>query len=814
MDISLNWVKDFVKLPDLAADDLANAFTMTTAEVEDVKTTFNHLKVIKVAQIKSLRKHPEADKLNLVIFDFGGKDLKEVVCGAPNVREGLKIPYAPLGTTLPNGLTLEPKKIRGILSEGMLCSEVELGIGEGTSGLMELPDDAPVGQSMLEFLQLEADVVLEVDNKSLTHRPDLWGHFGIAREFSAAYELDLNNPFDKSWESKIESHFNSAETSPIVPKVDADSSCFGYYSLSVDNVKVGPSPRWMVNRLEAVGLRTINNIVDISNYVMLELGFPLHIFDRDLIHDNVIHIKRVGEESEFVTLDEVQRKLIASDTVICDSQKPLVLAGIMGGLNSGVQDNTSKIMIEVANWKADEVRKTSTRLGLRTDSSQRYEKSLDSKQCYRTLLRTLELVMELCPEARVIGKPEYDGINLYDIIPLEIKTSQRHINNVLGHEVSEEKLISIFNHLEFGVEKIGDDKTGYELKLTIPTFRTTKDIECEADVIEEVGRIIGYDNISPVSPMTEIQTTRLSPAKVMSRKIQDFMTMHGHSLEVMTYPLIGSKLLEKSHWPNMNEELVLVNALSKDADRMRPSLIPHALQTAAVNSKNFESFSFYELGRSYLSDAKTFSNERHQMVIGMFDKKETPFLKLINTVESLLNYLNIPFDLQADSGKFSNPLIDRSWSGCHPHEYLNIRIMGKFQGVMSSIHPMMLRNFKVKGNFAVAVIDITDFQNRPPKAKTSYKPISKFPVSTFDCTVLVNKEQPAAIVLDVLKKVKIKELADRKIKDVFNLNDVQNAVTIKVTFEDPSKTLDHEFIKNAEDTVVKKLAEAGYPLKA
>ena len=810
MDISLNWVKDFVKLPDLAADDLANAFTMTTAEVEDVKTTFDHLKVIKVAQIKSLRKHPEADKLNLVTFDFGGKELKEVVCGAPNVREGLKIPYAPLGTTLPNGLTLEPKKIRGILSDGMLCSETELAIGEGSSGLMELPENAPIGQSMLEFLKLESDVILEVDNKSLTHRPDLWGHYGIAREFSAAYELELKNPFDQNWVSKMEANFNgNTEKSPITPKVEKDSSCFGYYSLSVDNVKVAPSPTWLVNRLEAVGLRSINNIVDISNYVMLELGFPLHIFDRDLIQDNTIHIKRVGEDTTFVTLDEIERKLLPSDTVICDSQKPLVLAGIMGGLNSGVQDSTSKIMIEVANWKADEVRKTSTRLGLRTDSSQRYEKSLDTKQAYRTLLRTLELVLELCPDAKVVGRPEYDGQDLDEITPLEIKTSRARINKVLGYEVSEEKLNSIFKHLEFGVEKMGD-----ELKLTIPTFRTTKDIEYEADVIEEVGRIIGYDNITPVSPMTEIQTTRLQPAKVLSRKIQDFMTMHGQSLEVMTYPLIGQKLLEKSLWPSMNEELVLVNALSKDADRMRPSLVPHALQTAAVNSKNYDSFSFYELGRSYLPDAKNFSNERHQLVIGMYDKKETPFLKLLNTVEKLLNYLNVPFDLQTDSGKFSNPLIDRNWSGCHPHEYLNVRIMGKFHGVMTSVHPMMLRNFKVKGQFAVAVIDLTDYQDRPAKDKTTYKPISKFPVSTFDCTVLVDKNKPAASVLDALKKIKIKELTDRKIKDVFDLNEKENAVTIKVTFEDPSKTLDNQFIKGAEDTVVKKLAEAGYPLKA
>lgn len=807
MDISLNWVKDFVNLPNVSADELANAFTMTTAEVEGVSTTFDHLKVIKVAQIKSIEKHPEADKLNLVTFDFGGKDTKEVVCGAPNVKVGLKIPYAPLGTTLPGGFTLEPKKIRGILSEGMLCSEVELGLGEGSSGLMELPEDAQIGMPMIEFLGLEADVILDVDNKSLTHRPDLWGHYGIAREFAAAYELDLKNPFDDKWIEKMQRNFTS-EKSPIVPKVDKDSSCLAYYTLSIDNVRVGASPTWLVNRLEAVGLRSINNIVDISNYVMTELGIPLHIFDRDTIKDNTIHIKRVGSEETFVTLDEMERKLIPTDTVISDSERPLVLAGIMGGLNSGVTYDTKNIMIEVANWKADEVRKTSTRLGLRTDSSQRYEKSLDSKQCYKTLLRTLELVKELCPDAQVVGKVEYDGENLDEIKEIKITTSREKINKVLGHEVSEEKLLNIFKHLEFKVEN-----SGSELELSIPTFRTTKDIENEADIIEEVGRIIGYDSITPTSPMTEIKTTRLSTEKILARKIQDFMSLHGESLEVMTYPLVGEKLLNKANWNNLNEELILVNALSKDADRMRPSLIPQALQTASINSKNFESFSFFELGRSYLSDAKNFSSEKHQLLIGMFNKKESPFLDLLNQVEKLLNYLSIPFDFSERNPKFKNNVVDESWNGLHPYEYLNIRVMGKFDGVVTSVHPLMLRNFKVKGNFALAVIDLTQVQSREMKDKTKYKPIAKFPVSTFDCTVLVNKETQAAKVLDALKAVKLKELTDKKIVDVFNLNENQNAVTIKVTFEDSTKTLDHGFIKEAESIVVSKLEEAGYPLK-
>jgi phenylalanyl-tRNA synthetase beta chain len=807
VNISLNWIKEFVNLPNIDVDDLANSFTMTTAEVEGVSTTLSHLKAIRVAQIVSLEKHPEADKLNLVTFNFGGKENKEVVCGAPNVRVGIKIPYAPLGTTLPNGMTLEPKKIRGYLSEGMLCSEVELGLGEGASGLMELPEDAVIGTAMIDFLGLDSDTILDVDNKSLTHRPDLWGHYGIAREFAAAYEVELANPYADKWQNQLESLFTK-EKSPIQPQVDNDCSCRAYWGLSVDNINITASPSWLVNKLEACGLRSINNIVDISNYVMLELGMPLHIFDRDLIENNIIHVKKLNKEDNFITLDEIERKLLPTDTIICDANKPLVLAGIMGGLNSGVNAKTNKVFIEVANWQAEQVRTTSTRLGLRTDSSQRYEKSLDSHQCYKTLLRSLDLIKQICPDAQVIGKPEYAGHNLNDFSPKVIVTSQQRICSVLGRDVSEDKLVSIFTALGF---KVKNDAGSFEV--TLPSFRTTKDIEYEACLIEEVGRIIGYDNIEPVSPLTEIQTTRFTSEKDLYRKVQDFMVMKGNSLEVMTYPLVGKKILEKAKWPGLNEELVLVNALSNDADRMRPSMVPQALNTVAINAKNFASFNFFEMGRSYLPENKKFSNERHQLLIGMFSKKENVFVSLINTVEKLLTTLNIPYDLTGDGGKFKNSLVDKDWFGTHPHEYLNLRIMGKFQGVIASAHPLVLRQFKVKGNFSFAVIDFTDFHTRPMKAKNKYTSISKFPTSSFDCTVLVDKKNPANAPLEVLKKIKMKEMVNRKIVDVFSLNESQNAVTLTVTFEDPTQTLKSEFLKSGEEKIISSLETAGFSLK-
>ena len=325
MLISLNWIKDFVDVPNLSPKEIGSSFTLTTAEVEDVKVTGAGLENVTCVEIKSFKPHPEADKLNLVTFDIGGGQTKEVVCGAPNVKVGLRVPYAPIGTTLPNGMTLEPKKIRGILSDGMLCSEVELGLGEGKSGLMELNESAKPGVKLLDYLNLGPDIILDVDNKSLTHRPDLWGYYGLAREFAAAHGIALKNPFTDEWKKKIESQFNS-KTSPLKVQVEQDSSCLAYLGISINNIKVGTSSETIQNRLIAAGLRPINSIVDISNYVIVELGIPNHIFDRDKIAGDTLFIKRAGSDQTFKTLDEADRKLTASDTIIADKDQTLVLA--------------------------------------------------------------------------------------------------------------------------------------------------------------------------------------------------------------------------------------------------------------------------------------------------------------------------------------------------------------------------------------------------------------------------------------------------------------------------------------------------------
>ena len=806
MLISIDWIRDFTNVPNLPAKDLYTRFTLATAEVEDVTTVGEHLEKIVIAEILSFEKHPEADKLNLVTFTLGNDDVRKVVCGASNVKVGIRIPYAPLGVKLPNGLLLEAKKIRGVLSEGMLCSEEELGFAEESEGIMELPADAPLGVNMLTYFKMKKDTIFDIDNKSLTHRPDLWGHYGMAREFSAIFESPLKNRFDGAWSEGLKKHFTLIEKNPISVRFDGESAGISYFGLSMNNVTVGESPEWMKARLKACGLRSINNVVDVSNYVMLELGMPLHIFDRDLISGGEVVIKKLTSDTIFKTLDETDRKLVAGDTVIADANGPLVLAGIMGGLNSGVSEKTKNIFIEVANWKAAMVRRTSTRLGLRTDSSQRFEKTLDSMLTERTLLRTLELILEICPGAKVVGSPAYAGSDLAKTPVLKIETSLKKIKTVLGYDLTEERLLSILNALDFKTEKKGEG-----LLVTVPTYRSTKDVEQEADLIEEVGRIIGYDNITPKSPLDGIMPVKLTELQKVQRRVRDFMTMQGKSFEVMSYPLIGESLLKRVSWPK-STSLKLINSLSQDHDMMRPSLIPSLLEICETNSKNFERFRFFELGRSYTEDAKTFSKEALHLGAVFADKDKNPYVEMVNVITNLLSSLNVSPEFTERNVKFENPLVPSEWIGNHPFEFQNIRVMGKFLGVVMSVHPLVLRNLKIKGHVTIALFDLSMFENFSAKDKTKYKPLNKFPNSTFDWTVIAAAETLSSEVLNACKKVKLKELKDVQILDVFS-NENKKFITVRATLADEAQTLTSEFLKQAEVALIDATTKAGFNLK-
>ena len=805
MRISIDWIKDFVNLSDISAKDLRDKLTLCVAEVESIEEKGKSFENIYVAQITKIERHPNADKLHLVTFDVGEKNKKQVVCGANNLKIGLKVPYIPVNETLPTGLTLEPKNIRGVVSEGMLCSERELGFSNEHNGIMQLNDDAPVGKNLKTYLGEVSDIVLDIDNKSLTHRPDLWGHLGFAREFAAIFQKKLADTYNETWTKNIESFFTQA-TPPIIPKVNSNSSCTAYWGISLDNISVTPSPKWMKRRLETVGLRSLNNIVDISNYVMLELGVPLHIFDRETIEGETLSIEQLGRDELFETLDENQRKLQDSDTIIRDSKKTLVLAAIMGGLKSGVSKKTQNIFIEAANWKSSDVRRTSLRLGLRTDASERYEKSLDNHLCYRSLLRVVELILQLCPNAKVIGRPQYDGDPLDKKNPIILVTIEKIIKT-LGMNIPKENILSIFRSLDFLVQF--KDNILY---VEVPSYRATKDISCAEDLIEEIGRIAGYNSIIPTPPKCFVKPTQLAPFQSLQRKLKTFLSYYAKAFEVMTYPLIGKSCLDKSLL-NQKNELVLINALSQNHDRMRSTLIPNILETLKFNAKTFDECRFFELAKVYKTDTQHFSREHYHLSLTFYSQKASPFMDIVNVCEKTLSFANIPAILDKKNTKFTNSLISEDWPGLHPFEFYNIKIMGKLDGVIFSLHPTMLRSFKIKGHASVMIIDISSLEKTFRQDKTRYSPLPKYPLCHFDYCLEVDKNIQVEQILSCLKKIRLKELIANKVVSVYKRNDHNKYITMRSTFFDRTKTLTGDFLKEAETTVIKTLEKSGYLLK-
>ncbi len=808
MKISLDWLNEYITLPKDSAEEIGGKLTLHTCEVEEVLPLAQHLDHVFAVEIEGVQPHPQSDHLNLVTFSDGERS-REVVCGAPNVRVGLRVPFAPVGTVLPGGFTLSAKKIRGVLSEGMLCGEKELELGEDGSGLLELEAEAPLGVSLSQILKIPSDSIFEIDNKSLTHRPDLWGHYGIARELSCIYGKELNAPDIASGRELVE---GASSDSPInVHLSDGGGACQYFLGISVRNASVKPSASWMQQRLTAVGMRPINNIVDISNYVMLEMGQPNHIYDATFLEGD-IRVSSLKEGSEFITLDEHPREMKSGDTMIFDDKKAIGIAGIMGGLGTSVQENSCELFIEVANWVDHQIRQTSTRLGLRTDASQRYEKSLDSHLCLVALQRILTLLKESCPSLEVVGslvgtldKPLLKGPRL----PLDPK----RIQHQLGVEIPAEKMFSILEGLGFQVDKKGGT-------VQVPTFRATKDIQQEADILEEIGRIHGYDNITAVSPLSDFHPTRLSPLQRLEREVKEFMVFHGNSLEIMTYPMIGSDLLERSEWETTSDDLILLNSISPEHDRMRPSLIPSFLEAVKENSKERENFNLFECGRVYSTTSSTSRGEgnnlapeeSHQLIAACYTSGDSEvFMPLLNVVEKLHKSLRLPYRLLEETPP--ETFLPSGWKGLHPYEYLNFFVAGNITGTIFSVHPLLLKSWKLKGHLSFFILDLTQIAQRNVKSSFKFKPIVRQPFSRFDSTLFVERHLKAESLVTLLKKSKIPSLHSVFVQDIYYDSETHKSVTIRTRFQNRERTLTGEEISECEKRVIELFKEKGYTVK-
>ena len=586
MYISLKWLKEYIDIPAaISPEELGRKLTMHTVEIDSVMKQSDKFKNIVVGEILAVEKHPNADMLQLAKVDIGKKELN-IVCGASNIRAGQKVPVALSGASLPNGIVIDEVKVRGVKSEGMLCAEDELGLGEDHGGIMILDKKAGTGKDFSQYMGMD-DIIFEVDNKSITHRPDLWSHWGMAREIAAFLDIRQKLPFKHLKRDKLKIKGKNK----VKVRIEDYELCSRYIGLRIDGIKIEPSPQWMQEKLIAVGVRPINNIVDITNYVMFEMGQPMHAFDQEKIDEIVVRRAKEGEKIE--TLDTQKRELDKNTLLITDGKEPIAIAGVMGGGQSEVSPQTRSIILEAANFNFISIRKTSARLGLRTEASKRFEKALDPNLAEQAMLRAVELVLKLLPKARVAGEPTDKKKFKINQKPINIRLDW--LNKIIGQEIPVKSIERILIKLGFSLE-VGAN----EIKVIVPSWRATRDISQPEDIVEEIARIYGYNNLKPQMPNVEMRRPEINQEKAFIRNLRSRLSLVGSLSEVYNYSFVGEDQLKKLGI-NFDSHLKLANPITNEQTILRQSLAPNLIKNILTNQSRFKNIKIYEIGSIYSS---------------------------------------------------------------------------------------------------------------------------------------------------------------------------------------------------------------------
>ena len=591
MNISYNWLKQYIDI-DLSPVDLAQKLTAIGLEANIVEQFPEFFKSIRVGYVISREKHPDADKLSVCQVDMGDEEPHQIICGAPNVAAGQKVPVATIGTTFPNGMVIKKAKLRGVFSSGMICSERELELSENHDGIMVLDDATELGTDMTRYLSGN-DVSLELD---LTpDRSDALGHIGVARDLSALLNIPMHKP-----------EFQLTETGPATSdllkvEIQATDACPRYAARIVNNVKISESPTWLRQRLQTAGIRSINNVVDAANYVLMETGHPLHTFDSRYIEGGSIVVRMARENEKITTLDGKERKLDSSVLLICDANKPIAVAGVMGGLNSEVKDDTTDLVLESAYFNPVVVRRGARKLQLSTDASHRFERGTDPNGIPYALDRLASLIIEVAGGELTKGQ-----VDSYpdEIQPVEVAFRVARCNKILGTQIATQDMKTILTGLGMSVKDSGDQA----FIVTIPTFRP--DITREIDLVEEVGRIYGYDNIPTPAHFSIANKTSKTTPDQMREKVMDHLAATGFN------QIYGNSLVSVEEHPTVlgdEEALVLANPLSREMASMRTSLFPGVIKAAVYNVNRRQSdLKLFEIGQVSTLDTTIDTGAREQ----------------------------------------------------------------------------------------------------------------------------------------------------------------------------------------------------------
>ena len=787
MLVSMNWIRDFVDLDGLDIDALIHRFTLSTAEVEEVFHYGRETSNVVIAQIVSIENHPNSKKLHLLKVDAGDA-VYDCVCGAPNVREGMKVAFAKEGGCV-NGFAISKATVAGYDSYGMCCSEAELGISADNSGIMEITDDYPLGTDLKSVYDIE-DTVFEVDNKSLTNRPDLWGHYGIAREFAALTGNPLK-PVDRVDVSVY------SELPPVQIDIQDTEHCYRYSGMKVDNVTVHTSPVNMRIRLFYCGSRAINLLADLTNYLMMELGQPMHAFDRRKV--DCVEIKRFDEPFKFKTLDDNERTIDENTLMICSNGEPVAIAGIMGGLDSEIEDDTTSLLLESANFDGICIRKSSQRLGMRTDASMRYEKMLDPEITNVAIERFLKLLFEIDPDVQVVSSLSDSYVHKYDKI--ELTFDKAYVDRYTGIEISDDQIIDTLTALGFDVKH--DENT---FDVTVPTWRATKDVTIKADIIEEITRIYGYDNFKITTTLSPLRPVRRSVIKSDEYYAKDLLVEKFKLHEIHSYIWADSKKFGELNM-DVEDNVKLINSINPDHVVLRNCMIP-TLLTAVNENKSFGAeYGIFEDGRVIDGTREDGAcNERRKLGIVLYSRKcseKTLFFRLRDIVSLFVA------NLRHKEVKFEHCEVSHNWQ--HPVNTADISVDGTKLGFISTLHPLTAMKIDKKAAIVAAEIDMDSFASIE-KNELDFNEPSKFPGIDIDLTIIRNPDVTYKNVEEIIMENGGQYLNTVNVTDIYD--GIISSITLRLGFSSPDKTLSMNEIQDVVfGNIVPELEKSGILLK-
>ena len=803
MKLSLSWIKDYVKIPeDTDLKKLAYDLTMSTVEVEDVEDLARRFDHMVVGVIEKVEAHPNADRLRVCSVDIGEGEKKDIVCGGINLEEGMRVAVACPGAVVRwhgEGEPVEIKnsKLRGVASYGMICASDEIGLGElfpaeQEAEILDLSAfEVPAGTPLADALDMN-DMILEIDNKSMTNRPDLWGHYGIAREIAALYDLPLAEI--KPFETEVSSDFRT--------EINAPDRCARYIGVEMSGVEVKPSPYKMQNRIWKAGMRPINALVDITNYVMLATGNPTHAFDADNITGHIV-VRHAEEGEKLLLLNDKEIELCEDDLVITDSEGPVALAGVMGGAKDSILPKTERVILEVANFEAAGIRRTALRYDTRTEASSRYEKAIDPERCDQALALSMQYFKELYPELKVTG---FCDNYVKKLQRAEIDVNLSWLEKRLGKHLTNAEMQGKLELLGFDVQIDGDT-----MHVTAPTWRSTGDISIKDDVMEEVARMYGYDNFEATEFTTTFTGAINQKDKSLVRNIKEYLALRCGMQEVYTYPWMNDVFVN-AVLQNTDGILKLSTPPAPDMSYIRSSLLPNLCEAVVKNERYFNDFSIFEeaqvfFDRNYSAvyDERESLPEQRRHIGAAFASSVKDINTLFREVKGVIEYMPRYTHMEAFTFRKEEKPV---WAD---HVvWLNIYLGEQKIGDMGLVAKKVSMECGIK-NLSVMLFELDATKLKPLKSRTNkFTHLDEYPKTDYDISMLFDSN---AVWKDIYEAIMGEKKASALLKDASFVDEYRGkqipngkkSVTIRLTIGSDEKTLTSQEIESAANQVMKKL---------